>query len=122
MSDLELFKLAAYAYRNDMEGRNPEDYVVNHVQMRKFVRAYKFFYNIVSKATDGTITPFEINPVLGHGELTAECYLYSFSGEEILDFAEVLSYTSDLGIDAKLDGKVCISLVVPDVYMKAEQD
>lgn len=104
-------------YEEEMNKRNNADYEINSEQMAYLANAYRFF---VKKAHDhnGKIDPFFYNPKEEVGHLDAHFYFFELSGEDLLEFSEILKHFSVITIDATLDGVTHFSINVPNVYRK----
>ena len=108
-------------YDKIMKERKDEDYVVNRPQMDKFVKVIRFFRS-KTKELDGQIEEVRVVPKEEHSGLTATFIVFDLIGErQTAEFAEIVSYTSAVTIDANDKGEVCISLTVPNVFVPAAE-
>ena len=105
------------SYETEMRGRDPADYEINREQMGKLIEAYRIFSEI-AESCNGTIEPFQIEPVKESGYITLHCTVYYLSGGEIQKLCTALRNVSALSIDAQIDGTVDMSMVIPKVFQK----
>ena len=117
MTEDELLKMAWKAYEEEMASRDTRDYEVNMVQFQKLIDAYSFFIKVASDC-GGEVEPFRIEPTAVHGGLTAYFELLFLHGDEVEKLSQILSGVSAISIDTMVDGRVCISFTIPDVYKK----
>lgn len=117
LTEDELIKMAWEAYEQEMASRDTRDYELNGEQFQKLIDAYKFFCDYV-EANDGEIEPFRIVPTEVHGGITVCVDLLYLHGEMLEQFCRILSGASAISIDSKINGKVCISINIPNVYKK----
>ena len=104
-----------------MSKRKNEDYVINRPQYEKFNALMRFF---LEKANElgGTIVPKEIVPKEVHGDITVCFTVFDLVGADILRFCELMKACSAVSIDVTNEDQVCISCVVPDIFVKKEAD
>lgn len=91
------------------------NYCVNYTQFEKLDKIIKFFNGYI-KDCGGAIQSVLLTPQEIHGGLTANFGVFDISGDQVAKFCDVLKDASAVSIDATLDGEVCISLTVPDVF------
>ena len=101
-----------------MDNRNDEDYILNIPQFRKLVTAYEFLDEMTERGENGSIEPVRLKPKQEHGGVTANFIVFDLFSDSISRWGEILSCVSAVSIDATLDGKVCISLTIPNVYTR----
>ena len=104
-------------YEKEMASRSNEDYEPNEKQLEKFIKTMKFFQKCIAESKDAHLE-HQLIPKETVGGLTCECYLIYLCREDIKEFAEILSWCSAITIEALEDGKVVISLTIPDVFTK----
>lgn len=120
LKDIDNCEFAAFftkLYENEMKNRNPEDYVTNPLQMYRMIEAYRFFATRAEK-NNWKLEPFKINPIQESGDIALDFNLMWLDGDDVQEFAKILSYASGVTIDATLDGVVHLSLIIPNVYTK----
>ena len=101
-----------------MNNRHDEDYILNIPQFRKLVTAYEFLDEMTERGENGSIEPVRLKPKQEHGGVTANFIVFDLFSDSISRWGEILSCVSAVSIDATLDGKVCISLTIPNVYTR----
>lgn len=116
-NDIDFLRKIAIICSETIASRNNDDYVVNKPQMEKFCKAVDFFQKFVADC-NGELDPIRLEPKNEGGYLTAYAYVFDISGENARKLCEIISYTSAITIDALGNGKVCISLTVPNVYVE----
>ena len=119
ISNEDLICFAFNALKKELSGRNDEDYEVNQPQMDKYIELYRFFFR-VSKEFHGVIEPIKYSPKEEHGDIVVHFNLiYLFDGS-VQEFSRVMSYASAFDISATLDGVVCMSIKVPNIFKKKQ--
>lgn len=88
-----------------------EKYKVNEIQMEKFNRAYQFFTE-----NGGTIEPVRFTPQTLHAGMTVNFEIFDIYGSSVEEFKEIMGYVSAFGIDSLIDGRISISLTIPNVF------
>lgn len=113
LSNTKFISEAIKIYKDEIASRNNEDYEINYPQWEKLEFACNFFRKMVS---DENSLEIMAEPREVCGGVTATFSLFYISGEDIDDLKEVIGDSSAISIDALVDGRVCISLTIPDVY------
>lgn len=108
-------------YEALMQQRDNADYVVNWPQAQKFYRVWKFFQEEADNTNGSYLDPLYLQPKEEHGGLTATFLVFDISGERIKTFSEIIGYTSAVSMDATDDGRVCISVTVPNVFVPKDK-
>lgn len=72
----------------------------------------------LAKKTGGAVEPVHLVPPLGCGDVTAVLPILNLSGKALQKLCHALRYASAVTVDALIDGNICISLTVPDVFIK----
>ena len=116
MTDEEFCALFGKSYFDYIEGLRDDDFEINQPQWLKMLRVLNYFYHL-AKASNGTIEPCEVMPRGKHGGVTAYFTVVDIKSNDIPKFCEALMNTSAITIDATLDGQVCISVSVPNVFI-----
>lgn len=119
MTDLEYVKHITKLYGEVLNLRKNDDYVVNQVQMDKFVEVLDFFMNAARKS-NGNVEPIDLSPKEEHGGVTATFIVFDICGEDVQQYCKVMSYASAISIDGTEDG-VCISVTIPNVFVPAKK-
>lgn len=117
MKNEEYVRRIGVLYDQIMKLRKDDDYVVNQSQMEKFVDVYDFFQDMGEKC-DGDIEKPNLAPKECHGGVTARFFVFDVWGVDIPRFSQIINHLSALSIDAEEDGRICISVTVPDVFIK----
>lgn len=113
MNDKELLEKAFMAYQREIQSRSNLDYKINSEQWAKLLRARDF----LSRHCDD-VEDISIRPSTTVGGITAYTTLLFLNGEEIQEFADIIGSSSALSIDATIDGDVCVSFTIPDIFVK----
>lgn len=116
--DYENFLMEAFEeYQAEMDSRDNADYMVNRPQLQKLAGAYQFF---VEYANDngGKVDPVEFIPKNEHCGVTAYYTLFAPFGEELEKFKQVIQDASAISIDSLVNGDICISINIPNVFMQ----
>lgn len=103
--------------QREIASRNDDDYEFNREQGLKLFAAYEFFEAYV-KVNGGRVEPINLKPREEVGYLTCYSLLWDFAGKEIQNFCKAILGASAIGISAKLDSTVCISMTFPDVFVR----
>lgn len=100
-----------------MDALDDDDYVINEEQFAKFLGVILFFIKN-SKGKVARLDRVELVPRGQHGNLNAYFPLFYASGDEMEMFSEVIKCLSAITIDATSDEEICISITVPNVFIK----
>ncbi len=117
MNNEQFVKKFGEQYLALLEKAKTMHYAVNEVQFEKLVNLCNFFQDYI-KENGGKAEPIDLNPAEIHSGLTVEFVLFNIIGNEIREFCEAIKGTTALSIDTTKDGKVCISMTVPDVFVR----
>lgn len=117
MSNEQFVKEFGEQYLALLEKAENMHYKVNEVQFKKLVNLCEFFKNYIEE-NGGEAEPIDLNPAEIHSGLTVKFVVFDISGNEIQEFCEVVKNTTALSLDTTADGEVCISMTVPDVFVK----
>ena len=113
----------AKLYEQILANRRNEDYEVNPVQMERFLAILRFFRGKVDPEFDEGFEPFHLEAKEECGGFSADFCVFDLYGTEIQEFARLISYCSALSIDARTESQICISLTVPNIFIRrAEAD
>lgn len=116
--DAWFIKKFGQVYDAVMKLRKNEDYVVNPVQMDRFLDLVQFFIRKAEEYGD-KVEVEKTEPKQEFGGVTATFLVFGVNGDEVREFCKVLKYCSAISIDAVEDG-VAISCTVPGVFVKPE--
>lgn len=122
MSDEELNEYVGKYWKevqDILDSRDNADYVVNEQQLAKMVYTHEFFKNYAKK-NGGKITELIMEPKQETCGMTVSFTLFYLHTVELQKFAHILSWFSAISIDATLDGEVCISFNIPNVFRKKD--
>jgi len=114
-SDQEILKLVYDLYQDELRNRNFDDYEVNQKQMDKFVNAYGFFFRL-AKEGRVSIEPIRFSPVETSGGIVVYTHYLDFYGMELIEFCNVLLNTTAIDFMPMTDGRVCISMTIPEIF------
>lgn len=116
MDDNWFIRKFGQVYESVMKLRKNEDYVVNAVQMDRFLDLVQFFIRKSEEYGD-KVEIEKAEPKQEFGGVTATFVVFGVRGDEVREFCKVLKYCSAISIDAVEDG-VAISCTVPDVFVR----
>lgn len=116
--DAWFIKKFGQIYEQVMKLRKNEDYVVNPIQMDRFLDLVQFFIRKAEEYGD-KVEVEKTEPKQEFGGVTATFLVFGVNGDEVREFCKVLKYCSAISIDAVEDG-VAISCTVPGVFVKPE--
>ena len=108
-------------YKAEVANRDSADYELNSRQFQKYLEVCR----VLTKAAEdhgGRIDPLRIAPAEEHCGITVYAPLYYFTGEEIAKLSKALLNVSGISIDCTIDGDVCISAIIPNVFQKREEE
>lgn len=117
MNNEQFVKKFGKQYLTLLEKAETMHYTVNEVQFEKLINLCNFFQDYI-KENGGKAEPINLNPAEIHSGLTVEFVLFNIIGNEIQEFCEAIKGTTALSIDTTTDGKVCISMTVPDIFVR----
>lgn len=104
-------------YNKIMALRKDQDYVINPLQMDRFLDLVRFFIIKSKDATGSKVDPNGFAPRECHGGVTATFIVFDLSGDEVSEFCKVLKHCSAVSIDCIDDAMVQISCTVPNVFV-----
>lgn len=119
MTDEEFCYIFGKKYNEFLAEQNDEDYQINSPQWFKMLKVLKFFYEL-AKTSNGKVEPCEVCPRVEHGGVTAYFTVLDIRENDIPKFCEALQQTSAITIDATTDGRICLSVSVPYVFVKKD--
>lgn len=110
------FLSAAWELSEDYLSREDNaDYEPDPIQVEKLAEAYGFFVNLALK-NHGTVDPLSIIPKRRSVGISAYFYVLFIDDDQLADYCRIMSYSAGFSIDADLEGKVCISFNIPNVF------
>lgn len=112
--DAWFIKKFGQIYDAVMNLRKNEDYVVNPVQMDRFLDLVQFFIKKAEEYGD-KVEIEKTEPKQEFGGVTARFVVFGVHGDEVREFCKVLKYCSAISIDVVGD-EVCISCTVPNIF------
>ena len=116
MSDEEFCRMFGEEWEAILKDRNDEDYVINRPQWMKMLRVLKYFSDLADSC-NGELVPTHVQPCLEHGGVTVYFTVLDLQGNDIIGFCHALALTNAVTIDSTTDGRVCISVSIPNVYI-----
>lgn len=113
MNEEKLIDTVISLLNEEMATRNEDDYEINNPQWVKLQSAYEYFENI-----SDCEEPVEIyaSPCSESGGIIAYFDLFYITDEEINMFQRIVGNSSAISIEALDNGKVRLSLTIPDVH------
>ncbi|MCD8180706.1 MAG: hypothetical protein LUF26_04420 [Firmicutes bacterium] len=121
MSDAEFAKEIMRIYNEGMSMRDENDYTVNEIQMERFFDICHFFRGMIKDIGEGYMEPIRFNPVEERGSITVYLRIMDMWGKEIQEFCDVFRYASAVSMDPTTDGMICISISVPQVFIRKDE-
>lgn len=118
--NFDFFTYFGRLYEQELNRRRNEDYEVNPLQMDRFLTLLHFLQHKVNPEFDEGIEPFHLEAKEECGGFSADFYVFDLYGDEIPVFAEMLSWCSAISIDATTESQICISITVPDIFVRRE--
>lgn len=115
LSDQEVLELVYEAYKDELSKRNPDDYEVNQEQMDKFTSAYSFFFRL-AKEDRVSVEPIRFSPTETSGGIIVYTHYLDFCGLELVEFCKVLLNATAIDFMPMTDGRVCISMTIPEIF------
>lgn len=118
--NFDFFTYFGRLYEQELNRRRNEDYEVNPIQMDRFLTLLHFLQDKVNPEFDEGIEPFHLEAKEECGGFSADFCVFDLYGDEIPVFAEMLSWCSAISIDATTESQICISITVPDIFVRRE--
>lgn len=116
MTDKELQEYMRLALQN-IDAEDDSDYEVNKPRWTDLVRVLTYLTALANKQ-NGRVEKCELIPKYRNGGVTAYFTVLDLDCDEVKRFCSILSTTSAITMDTTLDHEVCISVSVPDVFVK----
>ena len=117
MDDFEFAKRFQGGLEKYLQETSDEDFTLNPPQALAFSTLVCRLKALAQK-TDGTVEPIHLVPRLGYGDVTAYLPLLALQGEEVHKLCCALRCATAVTVDALIDGNICISITVPDVFIE----
>lgn len=117
MSDHEFVANIGAKFEKILASRKDEDYKINPEQWEKFLNVLEFFVDLAEK-NGGTAEEPVLQPKFEHGGVTAYFTVLDIHENDIPALCEALLQTNAITIDATTDGRVCISVSVPHIFVR----
>jgi len=118
MKNFDLQQLAK-DYLKYLDSKSNDDFEINETQFEKYKEVLVFFRTLTKDDKEAKIE-IRLEPKETIGGLTCTTYLFDLWGETLKEFNKVLSFCSAMSIDALNDGKVCISMTIPDIFIEKQ--
>lgn len=120
MTNEEYVRLLGKFMQMKLDSRSNDDYVVNPQQMDKFLDAVSFFKEIMDDL-GGEFEEVTAVPKAESGGITAIFNLFDTPFNKIERFRDIIGFSTDFTAFARTDGKVCISLSIPHVFVHKDK-
>ena len=117
----ELVRVFAMLWEQEMGRRQNEDYEVNPIQMDRFLDILSFFKQKVDPEFDDGIEPFLLEAKEECGGFSVRFCVFDLHGDEVPTFAKLISGCSAITVDAASDSQICISLTVPNLFVRRKK-
>lgn len=121
MGDVEFAKEITRIYNEEMGMRDENDYTVNEIQMERFFDICHFFRGIIKDIGEGYMEPIRFNPIEERGSITVYLRIMDMQGKEIQEFCDVFRYASAVSMNPTTDDMICISISVPQVFIRKDE-
>lgn len=116
LDDEEFCRMFGSVWESIIDERNDSDYVINRPQWMKMLRVLKYFEDL-TQACNGELEPTVVQPKLEHGGVTAYFRVVDLQERDIPSFCRALQMTNAITIDTTTDGRVCVSVSIPNVFV-----
>ena len=120
MNDTEFLRMVGQLYEYALSRENDDDYILNMPQYLKLVEAQAFFTRL-AEANDGTVETVRLSPRERCAGLEAQFLVLDLKPGDLPGFFRVLQYSTGLCLAAKTTGEVCMSMTIPDVFIKRSE-
>lgn len=120
INDTEFLRMVGQIYEYALSKENDDDYILNMPQYLKLVEAQAVFTRL-AEANDGTVEMVHLSPRERCAELEAQVLVLDLKPEDLPGFFRVLQYGTGLYVEAKTTGEVCMSMTIPDVFIKRSE-
>ena len=120
MNDTEFLRMVGQLYEYALSKENDDDYILNMPQYLKLVEAQAVFTRL-AEANDGTMEMVRLSPRERCAGLEAQVLVLDLKPEDLPGFFRVLQYSTGLYVEAKTTGEVCMSITIPDVFIKLSE-
>ena len=120
MNDTEFLRMVGQLYEYALSRENDDDYILNMPQYLKLVEAQAFFTRL-AEANDGTVETVRLSPRERCAGLEAQFLVLDLKPGDLPGFFRVLQYSTGLCLEAKTTGEVCMSMTIPDVFIKRSE-
>ena len=118
MDDAWFVKKFGEIYEEVLALRDNEDYVVNPVQMDRFLDLINYFMDRASEYDEDYVEIEKPEKKQEFGGVTATFVVFSLSGnDQVKEFCKAIKYCSAISVDVVDGYKVRISCTVPDVFV-----
>lgn len=116
MNDEEWVRRLGTLYEQLMSEEKDDDYVINPPQAEKFKNLVEFLAKEV-ELQHGSMDKIELVPKEKRGDVLVYFTDFTIRGSKVRQACELLSECSVFGVDSLIDGKVCISCTIPNVFV-----
>ena len=120
MNDAEFLRMVGQLYEYALRKEDDNDYMLNTPQYLKLVEAQAAFTRLAEK-NDGTVEMVRLSPRERCAGLEAQVLVLDLKPEDLPGFFRVLQYGTGLYVEAKTTGEVCMSMTIPDVFIKRSE-
>lgn len=119
LSDEAFLRKYGEEYLKVLAESSDNDYEINRTQWTKLLMILKYFSDFADR-NGGSVEPCEIMPREEHGGVTAYFTVLDLKEKDIVKFCQMIALSNAITIDATTDGRVCISLSVPNVFVRKQ--
>lgn len=114
-NDNEVFERVGKVYQQYLNSVSEADFKINKHQLNEFLKVLSFFVD-AAEQMDGNIQVAEIRPKDTVGWVSATFMVFNITGDDMARFCNVVRSCSAITIDSMVDGRICISCTIPEVF------
>lgn len=116
MTNEQFVKKIGKEYLITLKNTENKDFEINEAQLQKLINLCNFFKDYINE-NGGKADNVDLNPAEIHSGITAEFTVFDVSGEDLAKFCSVLKDATAFSIDSTANGKVCLSITIPDIFV-----
>lgn len=116
MTNEQFVKKFGKEYLITLKNTENKDFEINEAQLQKLINLCNFFRDYINE-NGGKADNVDLNHAEIHSGITAEFTVFDVSGEDLAKFCSVLKDATAFSIDSTANGKVCLSITIPDIFV-----
>ena len=118
IDDFEFVKELAKIDKEVLDSRSDDDYEINRPQYEKLLAVVEFFTEEAKDNSGMDVKPVTLSPRMVCGGVEVEFEVLDLSLKELERFKEIVNYASAIDIDVSVEGKACMGITIPDVFVR----